>query len=169
MGHRTFQCPHINQKIQGGQGSQIASYHTKRTNLSPTTHMAQVWLYLTLFWMGKNGEGKKPPNLALPFGVWQQWNLVGIEYRPRTFQNNKKIGDIITLSEYDVIYNFRPLISSKMRFSVTFYFSTELRFDTGIQNSILILIFGSKSGSGDDFGQYDTKTIILRRFFAKRL
>ena len=34
---------------------------------------------------------------------------------------------------------------------------------------MLILIFGSKSGFGDDFGQYDTKTIILRRFLAKRL
>ena len=29
---------------------------------------------------------------------------------------------------------------------------------------MLILIFGSKSGFGDDFGQYDTKTIILRHF-----
>ena len=44
-----------------------------------------------------------------------------------------------------------------------------LKFDTGIQNSMLILIFGSKSGFGDDFGQYDTKTIILRRFLAKHL
>ena len=34
---------------------------------------------------------------------------------------------------------------------------------------MLILIVGSKSGLGDDFGQYDTKTIILRRFLAKRL
>ena len=32
---------------------------------------------------------------------------------------------------------------------------------------MLILIFGSKSGFGDDFGQYGTKTIILRRFLAK--
>ena len=30
---------------------------------------------------------------------------------------------------------------------------------------MLILILGSKSGFGDDFGQYDTKNIILRRFF----
>ena len=34
---------------------------------------------------------------------------------------------------------------------------------------MLILIFGSKSGFGDDFGQSDTKTIILRCFLAKRL
>ena len=45
----------------------------------------------------------------------------------------------------------------------------KLKFDTGIQNSMLILIFGSRSGFGDDFGQYDTKTIILRRFLSKRL
>ena len=30
---------------------------------------------------------------------------------------------------------------------------------------MLILISGSKSGFGDDFGQYDTKTIILHRFW----
>ena len=34
---------------------------------------------------------------------------------------------------------------------------------------MLILICGSKSGFGDDFGQYDTKTIILCHFLAKRL
>ena len=34
---------------------------------------------------------------------------------------------------------------------------------------MLILIFGSKSGFGDDFGQYGRKTIILRHFLAKRL
>ena len=32
---------------------------------------------------------------------------------------------------------------------------------------MLILIFGSKSDLGDDFGQYDTKTIILRLFFGQ--
>ena len=32
-----------------------------------------------------------------------------------------------------------------------------------------ILIFGSKSGFGDYFGQPDAKTIILRRFLAKCL
>ena len=31
----------------------------------------------------------------------------------------------------------------------------------------LILIFGSKSGFGDDFGQYDTKPIILRPLFGQ--
>ena len=30
---------------------------------------------------------------------------------------------------------------------------------------MLILIFGSKSGLGDDFGQYDTKTIIFMPVF----
>ena len=34
---------------------------------------------------------------------------------------------------------------------------------------MLILIFGSKSGLGEDFGQYDTKTIILRRFLSEHL
>ena len=34
---------------------------------------------------------------------------------------------------------------------------------------MLIPIFGSKSDFGDDFGQSDTKTIILRLFLAKRL
>ena len=32
---------------------------------------------------------------------------------------------------------------------------------------MLILIFGSKSGSGDDFGQHDTKTIILSPLFGQ--
>ena len=32
---------------------------------------------------------------------------------------------------------------------------------------MLILIFGSKSGFGDDFGQYDTKTIILLPLFGQ--
>ena len=32
---------------------------------------------------------------------------------------------------------------------------------------MLILIFGSKSGFGDNFGQYDTKTIILCPFFGQ--
>ena len=32
---------------------------------------------------------------------------------------------------------------------------------------MLILILSSKSGFGDDFGQYDTKTIILRPFFVQ--
>ena len=34
---------------------------------------------------------------------------------------------------------------------------------------MLIIIFSSKSGFGDDFGQSDTKTIILPRFLAKSL
>ena len=32
---------------------------------------------------------------------------------------------------------------------------------------MLILNFGSKSGFGDDFGQYDTKSIILRLLFGQ--
>ena len=34
---------------------------------------------------------------------------------------------------------------------------------------MLIPMFGLKSDLGDDFGQSDTKTIILRQFLAKRL
>ena len=45
----------------------------------------------------------------------------------------------------------------------------KLKFYTGIQNWMLVIIFGSNSGFGDDFEQSDTKTIILRRFLAKRL
>ena len=58
-----------------------------------------------------------------------------------------------------------------MRFYRNFFISqgVKLRFDTGIQNWMLILIFGSKSGFGDDFGQSDTKSIILCGFLAKRL
>ena len=71
------------------------------------------------------------------------------------------------MSEYDVISNFRtefsPLVPSKMRFFCNFFISQliKLKFGTGTQNWMLILISGSKSGFGDDFGQYDTKTIIL--------
>ena len=43
----------------------------------------------------------------------------------------------------------------------------KLKFGTGIQNWMLILIFGSKSCFGDDYGQYDTKTIILRPLFSQ--
>ena len=34
---------------------------------------------------------------------------------------------------------------------------------------MLSLILWLKSGFGDDFGQYDTKTVILRCFLAKHL
>ena len=37
----------------------------------------------------------------------------------------------------------------------------KLKFGTGIQTWMLILIFGSKSGFRDDSRQYDTKAIIL--------
>ena len=58
-----------------------------------------------------------------------------------------------------------------MRFFRNFFISqpTKLKFGTGIQNWMLILIFGSKSGFGDDSGQYDTKTIILRLCLTERL
>ena len=74
------------------------------------------------------------------------------------------------LSEYDVICKFRtnfsPLVPLKMRFFCNFFNSRpiKLKFGTGIQIWMLILIFGSKSGFEDDFGQYDTKTIILCPF-----
>ena len=56
-----------------------------------------------------------------------------------------------------------------MMFFRNFFISQpiKLKFGTGIQNWILILIFGSKSDFGDDFGQYDTKTIILRLLFGQ--
>ena len=75
------------------------------------------------------------------------------------------------LSEYDVISNFSPLVPSKMRLFRNFFISQriKLKFDTGIQNWMLILIFVSKCGFGDDLGQSDTKTIILHRFLAKCL
>ena len=58
-----------------------------------------------------------------------------------------------------------------MRFFGNFFISQLIyvKFHTGIQNWMLTLIFGSKSGFGDDFEQSDTETIILRRFLAKRL
>ena len=58
-----------------------------------------------------------------------------------------------------------------MRFFRNFFISQpiKLKFGIGSQNWMLIFIFGSKSGRGDDFGQHDTKTIISRRFLAKRL
>ena len=40
-----------------------------------------------------------------------------------------------------------------------------LKFGRGTQNWILILILDSKSGLGNDFGQYDTK--FLLRFFGQ--
>ena len=56
-----------------------------------------------------------------------------------------------------------------MRFFRNFFISQpiKLKFGTETQNWMLILILGSKSGFGDDFRQYDTKTIILRRFFGQ--
>ena len=56
-----------------------------------------------------------------------------------------------------------------MRFFLNFFISQpiKLKFGTGIQNWMLILIFGSKSGFADDFGQYDTKTTILCPLFGQ--
>ena len=54
-----------------------------------------------------------------------------------------------------------------MRFFCNFLISQpiKLKFGTGVQNWMLILIFGSKSAFEDAFEQYDTKTIILRPLF----
>ena len=53
--------------------------------------------------------------------------------------------------------NFNPLAPSKTRFFLNFFISQpiKLKFGAGIQNWMLILdlIFGSKSGFGDDFAQ----------------
>ena len=53
-----------------------------------------------------------------------------------------------------------------MRFFRNFFISRpiKLKFGTGIQNWMLILIFDSKNGLVDDFGHYDTETIILCPF-----
>ena len=73
------------------------------------------------------------------------------------------------MSEYDLISNLRtedsPLVPWRMKFFRNFFTSQpiKLKFGPRIQNWILILIFVSKIGFGDDFGQYDTKTIILRQ------
>ena len=59
------------------------------------------------------------------------------------------------------------LFHQKMRLFRNFFISQriKLQIDTGIQNWMPSLIFGSKSGFGDNFGQYETKTIILCRFW----
>ena len=58
-----------------------------------------------------------------------------------------------------------------MRIFHNFFISQpiKLKFGTGTQNWMLSLIVGSKSGFGDDFGQYDTKAIILHHFWPKPL
>ena len=43
----------------------------------------------------------------------------------------------------------------------------KLKFDTWIQNWMLILISGSKSGFGDDFGQYDKKKHYFTSLFGQ--
>ena len=54
-----------------------------------------------------------------------------------------------------------------MMFVRNFFISqpNKLKFGIETQNWMLILILGSKSGLRDDFGQYNTKTIILCRSF----
>ena len=56
-----------------------------------------------------------------------------------------------------------------MRFFHNFFISQaiKLKVGTGVQNWMLILSLGSKSSFGDDFGQYDTKIIILRPFISQ--
>ena len=75
----------------------------------------------------------------------------------------------LALSEYDVIFNFNPLIPLKMRVFRNFFISQpiKLKFRTGIQNWMLILIFRSKSGFGDDFEQHDTKNHYFTLLFAQ--
>ena len=64
---------------------------------------------------------------------------------------------------------FNPLVPLKMRFFYNFFISSQikLKFDKWIENWMLILIFGSKSGFRDDFGQHDTKTVILCPLFGQ--
>ena len=77
--------------------------------------------------------------------------------------------------EYEVISNFRIefslLVPSKVRFFRNFLISPpiKLKFGTWIQNWMLIIIFGSQSGFGDDLGQYDTQPLFYERFLTKRL
>ena len=56
-----------------------------------------------------------------------------------------------------------------MRLFHNFFISQQikLKFDTGIQNSMLIFTFGSNSGFEDDFGQYDTKDDDLTSIFGQ--
>ena len=76
------------------------------------------------------------------------------------------------MSEYDAISNFKteftPLVPSKMRFFRNFFISQpiKLKFGTGIQNWMLILIFGSK-WFWETILDNDTKTIILRPLFGQ--
>ena len=88
--------------------------------------------------------------------------------RPRTFQNNKKLVTK-TLSEYNVISNFSPIVSSKIRFFTTFFTfrRNKRKFYTGIQNWMLILIFGSKSSFGNDLRHSDAKKNYFTSLFGQ--
>ena len=39
---------------------------------------------------GGGGGAKSPSSKTVQFGICQQRNLIGIDYRPRTFQNTEK-------------------------------------------------------------------------------
>ena len=75
------------------------------------------------------------------------------------------------MSEYDVISNFRtefsPLVPSKMRFLGNFFiFQTiKLKFGTGIQHWMLILIFGSKVVLGTISDNMTQKPLFYARFW----
>ena len=58
-----------------------------------------------------------------------------------------------------------------MRFFRNFFISQpiKLKFGTETQNWMMILILSSKSGFGDDFGQYDTKPLFYVLFFGLTL
>ena len=69
------------------------------------------------------------------------------------------------LSEYDIISDFRPFVPSKMRFFGNFLFLNEL--SSNLARNLKLdadSYFLPKSGFGNDFGENDTKTVILRRF-----
>ena len=56
-----------------------------------------------------------------------------------------------------------------MRFFCNFFISQPIKLKSGtaIQNCMLISYFWLQKWFGDDFGQYDTKTIILRPFLGQ--
>ena len=66
-----------------------------------------------------------------------------------------------------------PACRAKLLRSFVISFCANMKLHTqpiyysGIQNWMLILILASKSDFGDDFGQYDTETIILCPLFGQ--
>ena len=105
------------------------------------------------------GGAKKPPQFNPTIWCLATMKLGSNRVRPRTFQNNKKLVTLKTLSKNNVISNFSPIVPSEIRFFTTFFTfrQNKRKFYTGIQNFMLILIFGSKSSFGNDLGQSDAK------------